>query len=202
MDMYISLYPNRLITKNNLHACISLFPFQVLPGLGKSEFFYSWTVAVYSIGEVTFALVYACLFHVVPYTYIFLSLIMSYILGSLFYAVASSGWMILIARFLVGGCCVVGESAFYVYIADREPEYEKAYAAQNDVHDADKDRKGQKLKERMYAYRVLLIGTANLIGTGTLLQYISLILLFSLCGILTNLLILYAVAVCQVIYNL
>jgi len=110
--------------------------------------------------------------------------------------------MILIARFLVGGSSVVGESAFYVYIADRELEYEKAYAAQNDVHDADKDRKGQKLKERMYAYRVLLIGTANLIGTGTLLQYISLILLFSLCGILTNLLILYTVVVCQVIYNL
>ena len=146
--------------------------FQV-PGFGQSEFFYSWVVAAYSIGEVTLAVVYAYLFHVVPYTYIFLSLITSYILGSLLYAVASSGWMILIARFLVGGSSVVGESAFYVYIADRELEYEKAYfVAQDDVHDADEGRKEWKLKERMYAYRVLLVGTANLIGTGAVLQYI------------------------------
>ena len=109
----------------------------------------------------------------VPYAYIFLSLIVSYILGSLLYAVASQGWMILGARFLVGGSSVVGESAFFVYVAERELEYEKAYfAAQDDIDGADKSRKGQKLKERMYAYRVLVTGTANLIGTGTVLQYI------------------------------
>ena len=127
-------------------------------------------MAAYSIGEVTFALVYAYLFHVVPYAYIFLSLIVSYTLGSLLYAVASQGWMILGARFLMGGSSVVSESVFYVYVADRELEYEKAYfAAQDDVHDADKSRKERKLKERMYTYHALLSGTACLIGTGTVL---------------------------------
>jgi len=125
-------------------------------------------VTTYSIGEVTFALVYAYLFHVVPYTYIFLSCIMNYILGSLLYAVASSGLVILAARFLVGGSSIVLQSAFFVYVAEREVEYETAYyAAQGHMDDADGSKEQIKLKERMYAYRVLGVGTSDLIGTGT-----------------------------------
>ena len=147
--------------------CILASP-QVLPGLGQSEFFYSWVVNSYSIGEMTFALVYAYLFHVVPYTYIFLSLTVSYILGSLLYAVASYGWAILVARFLVGGSSVITQAAFYVYVADREVDYETVnYATQDHMDDTDGSNKERKLKEKMYAYRALTVGTAELIGTGT-----------------------------------
>ena len=125
-------------------------------------------MTAYSIGEVTFALVYAYLFHVVPYAYIFLSLIVSYILGSILYAVASSGWMIFVARFLVGGSCVLGESVFYVYVAEREVDYERAYyATQDRMDDVDGSKKQRKLKEKMYAYRTIGVGTAFLIGSGT-----------------------------------
>ena len=142
-------------------------PFQVPPGLGQSEFFYSWVVTAYSIGEVTFALVYAYLFHVVPYAYIFLSLIVSYVLGSLIYAVTSSGLTILAGRFLVGGSAIALQSAFFVYVAEREVDYETAYyAAQDRMDDADGSKEHRKLKERMYAYRVIGIGTADMIGTG------------------------------------
>ena len=141
---------------------------QVLPGLGQSEFFYSWVVNAHSFGEVIFSLVYASLFHVVPYIYIFLSLIMSYMLGSLLYAVASQGWMILVSRFLDGGSSVIAQVAFYVYVAGREVDYETAYYATQDcMDDAVRSNKQRKLKEKMYAYRALAIGTAELIGTGT-----------------------------------
>ena len=153
----------------HLIACVAPLTFlQIFPGLGQSEFFYSGVVTAYSIGEVTFALVYAYLFHVVPYTYIYLSLLMSYILGSVLYAVASHGWMILVARFLVGGCSVINQSTFYVYVAEREVDYEAAYyAAQGEMVDADRNKKGRMLKEKMYAYRILGIGAVGLIGTGT-----------------------------------
>ena len=125
-------------------------------------------MTAYSIGRVTFSLVFAYLFHAVPYTYIYLSLITSYILGSLLYAVASHGWMILVSRFLFGGSSVISQAAFFVYIAEREVDYERAYhAAQDHKDDADGSRKQRKLKERMYAYRVLCIGVSDLLGTGT-----------------------------------
>ena len=143
--------------------------FQVPPGIDQSEFFYSWVVTAYGIGEVTFSLVYAGLYNVVPYTYIFLTLVVSYILGYLLYAVASSGWVILVARFLIGGISVLGESAFFVYIAEREVDYEAAYyATRGRVDDVDRSKKQRSLKEKMYAYRAIGAGTAFLIGTGTL----------------------------------
>ena len=115
-----------------------------------------------------FSLIYAYLFHVVPYAYIFLSLIMSYILGSILYAVASHGWMILVARFLDGGSSVIAQVAFYVYVAEREVDYETAYyATQDHMDNAYKNKKQRKLKEKMYAYRSLAVGIAELIGTGT-----------------------------------
>ena len=124
-------------------------------------------MTTYSIGRVTFSLVYAYLFHVVPYTYIFLSLIVDYILGSILYAVVSHGWMILVARFLVGGSSVITQVAFFVYIAEREVDYETAYyATQDHMDDAGGSKKQRNLKERMYAYRVLCIGVSDLIGTG------------------------------------
>jgi len=142
---------------------------QVTPGLGGSEFFYSWVVTAYSIGEVTFGFVYAYLFNAVPYTYIFLSLIMSYILGSLLYAVASRGWMIWVARFLVGGGCHTTQAAYFVYVAEREMDYETAYySLQDHKDDAGKNRKGRMLKEKMYAYCFLVIGASSLLGTGNL----------------------------------
>jgi len=140
---------------------------QISPGLGQSEFFYSGVVTGYSIGEVTFALVYAYLFHVVPFTYIYLSLMMSYILGSLLYAVPSSGWMILVSRFLVGGSSVINQAVFFVYVAEREVDYETAYySAQDHKDDAGRSMKRRMLKEKMYAYRILGIGAVDLIGTG------------------------------------
>ena len=94
---------------------------------------------------------------------------MNYILGSLLYAVASSRLVILAARFLVGGSSIVLQSAFFVYVAEREVEYETAYYAAQGHMDADADGSKEqiKLKERMYAYRVLGVGTSDLIGTGT-----------------------------------
>jgi len=147
-----------------------LTSFQVPPGIGQSEFFYSWVVTAYGIGEVTFALVYSGLYNVVPYTCIFLTLIVSYILGYLLYAVASCGWVILVARFLIGVISVLGESAFFVYVAEREVDYETAYnATRGRMDDVDGRKKQRSLKEKMYVYRAIGAGTAYLIGTGTLL---------------------------------
>ena len=160
----LSVYPD-------VNLAVYMTSLQVPPGLGQSEFFYSWVVTAFSIGEVTFALVYTGLYNVVPYTYVFLSLIVSYILGYLLYAVASSGWEILVARFLIGGLSVLGESAFYVYVAEREVDYEIAYyATRGRMDDVDGSKKPKSLKEKMYAYRTVGTGTAFLIGTGTLVS--------------------------------
>jgi len=59
-------------------------------------------------------------------------------------------------RFLIGGLSVLVESALYVYVADRELDYETAYyATRGRMDDVDGSKKQRSLKEKMYAYRYL-----------------------------------------------
>ena len=71
----------------------------------------------------------------------------------------------------MGGSCVINQAVFFVYVAEREVDYETAYySAQDHKDDAGRSMKRRMLKEKMYAYRILGIGAVDLIGTGIVIH--------------------------------
>ena len=64
--------------------------------------FYSWTVSVYNLGQLTGAFLTFILTYTVPYKYSILLFTSLLVVSSLLYATATSGWMVLAARLLAG----------------------------------------------------------------------------------------------------
>lgn len=94
------------------------------PGLGQSEFFYSWAATIFSFGETTGALVAGGFTRCVPYRLSFLMDLSLCVVGYLLYFLTNEHrvWMILVARFIigfhVGGTIVL----VYAYIGETAPE--------------------------------------------------------------------------------
>ena len=72
------------------------------PGLEQSETFYSLTYVVMFSTYTISAVVTGLLFNHVPTWYLFMFSTLSHILGYLLYALATNGWMLMLARGLAG----------------------------------------------------------------------------------------------------
>ena len=143
--------------------CVSL---QILPGLGKSEFFYSWMITVYSIGEVILAPVAGYSAKWIPYWYLLLVGIISHTFGYLLYSVATNGWVMLLARFLAGAYSGIIETVGYAYISEKEADYLTSYAKKKSVYHVNKRIKAPKVKEKTYAFLTVTITVSYLAGPG------------------------------------
>ena len=143
------------------------FNLQIQHGLGKSEFFYSWTITTYSIGEVVFAPIagYATVW--IPYWYILMAGVLSHTFGYLLYSLSTSGWMILLSRLLTGAFAGVIETLAYSYISERESDYEAAHAKVSEANNV--KVKPMRIKEYMYAFLTVSITLSYLIGPGNLI---------------------------------
>ena len=75
---------------------------KVEPGLEQSEAFYSLTYVALFVGHVIAAVATGLLFNHIPTWYLFLVSTLCHILGYLLYALATSGWMMILARGLAG----------------------------------------------------------------------------------------------------
>ncbi len=142
-------------------------PLQFQPGLGKSEFFYSWTITVYSIGEVVFAPIagYATVW--IPYWCILMIGVLAHTLGYLIYSFSTSGGMILLSRLLTGAYGGIIETIAYSYISERELNYEDAYnGVYKDTVSKEIKSKPLKIKERTYAVLTVVITLSYIIGPG------------------------------------
>ena len=72
------------------------------PGLEQSESFYSLTYVALFVGHVMAAVTTGLLFNLIPTWYLFLVSTLSHTLGYLLYALATNGWMMILARVLAG----------------------------------------------------------------------------------------------------
>ena len=72
------------------------------PGLEESETFYTLTYTVLFFGHATGSIISGILFNCIPTWYLFLFSTISCILGYLIYALATTSWMMLVARGLAG----------------------------------------------------------------------------------------------------
>ncbi len=92
-------------------------------GLGESEAFYSWLIAIFNFGSVFGAIVSGFLVHCFPYWYLFAISLVTHITGFTLYAVSYERWLILISKFLSGYFLGAQWSLSIGYTAKSAEEY-------------------------------------------------------------------------------
>lgn len=97
----------------------------IWPGLGQSEFTYSWVVTIYSIGELIGAIVGGLLSSVLTYRFNIFLVNIILLIGGVLYALASQTWMIITARLLMGIHCGLGLVLLTSYIGVTTDQIEK-----------------------------------------------------------------------------
>ena len=87
------------------------------PGLEQSEAFYSQTFVTLFMGHTTAAVAVGLLFNLIPTWYLFLVSTLCHTLGYLLYALATNGWMMILARGLAGAQLGSSISIVFSYFA-------------------------------------------------------------------------------------
>ncbi len=125
--MYCTLGPLTVSIYHHITIIIaSVCPFiylQTAFGMGESESFYSWLIAVFNFGSVFGAIVSGFLVHCVPYWHLFAISLVTHITGFTLYAVTYKGWLILISKFLSGYFIGAQWSLSIGYTAKSAEEY-------------------------------------------------------------------------------
>ena len=99
---------NVLVTSENFFQ-------KVEPGLEQSEEFYSMTYVALFVGHTAAAVAIGLLFNLIPTWYLFLVSTLCHTLGYLLYALASKGWMMLLARWLAGMQLGAADTLVFAY---------------------------------------------------------------------------------------
>ena len=70
--------------------------------MGESESFYSWVITIFNVGAIIGSLMGGLLLKWVPYWHLVLSSLGLHTLGYILYAVATSGWLVMLSKLLSG----------------------------------------------------------------------------------------------------
>ena len=103
----------------------------IKPGLGESEEIYAWAVTMYSIGELIGALLAGSIKRVLPYRLCFLLGTLLCPLGYAVYSSAVAGWMVVLARLIIGMNCGLILSLITTYIGETTMELYKSKSNNN-----------------------------------------------------------------------
>lgn len=93
------------------------------PGLGKSESFYSWMIALFNIGAFIGAITCGCLVKYVPFWYLFMFSTSLHIAGYVLYAVTYNGWLMMVSKLLAGYFIGAETTLALAYFAKSSQEY-------------------------------------------------------------------------------
>ena len=94
----------------------------MVPALGESEAVYAWAVTMYSFGELFGAVLAGPVNRVLPYRLCFLFGALLCPLGYIVYSSAQAGWMVLLARFVIGLNCGFILTFITAYIGETTTE--------------------------------------------------------------------------------
>ena len=130
--------------------------------MGKSENFYAWTVCVYSFGELVGSLGAGQLTKYIPYRYTIIFSVAMLVVGSLFYALATQGWMLIVARILYGANCGSDYVLITVYLAETSAEV----TARRQKNGVKVNEKGKTLKDKLYLWWSFLVNATYPTGLG------------------------------------
>ena len=147
------------------------------PGLGLSEVFYSWTVSAYSIGEIFGAPVAGYMTKYIPYRYTIMLTALTLAVGLLLYALTIQGWMIIVARLLIGIHTGFDLVLVTTYLGETAIEV----TAKREAVGGKRDHSGATLKDKLFIWYSFVTNGSYLSALG---EYISLSKIVTLCCVL------------------
>ena len=121
---------------------------------------------MFAIGEIAFAFAIGCSIKFIPYWYLVVLTITINIIGYLIYLLTTVGWMILLARLLIGGFSGMTDTIVLAYFSEREQEYKQLQDSHNELGSSDLKICRDGVKEMLFALCQLAITVAFLFGTG------------------------------------
>ena len=141
---------------------------QIEAGLGLSERFYHVAISALSIGQLLGAMMASIVSDRIPLWYSTMATLLCHIVGFVVYAMATSGWMIIVARLLSGmfiGIQVVLSLAYFgvsylCYLEVLEPEERTK-----------EEGKTTRVKDVLFALFAVSENVGNLIGPGLSMIY-------------------------------
>ena len=134
---------------------------QIEPGLGLSEFFYSWSITAISIGQFTGALLAGVLVKVLSYWPVTFGALLAHTIGYLLYAFATEGWMMMFARLLSGAYVGAEFTLAPAYFSESHDEYLTALKELGE-----KEAKKFKAKDILNAAHSIVMAIGTALGTG------------------------------------
>ena len=136
---------------------------QIEPGLGESESLFSLAITCGFIGAFIGSLAAGFLARLIPYWHLNLSSLVSLTVGWSIYAVAVRGWMLLLARFLIGVFIGMHFVLTYAYFGESFEDY---VAAQKEL-----DNYGERqaaMKDILFALHGIALYIGYIIAFGEL----------------------------------
>ena len=160
---YARIY-NYLITRHPVIYCYRLLTvnfLQVEPGLGESEAFYSWVITVFNVGAILGSLSGGLLLKWVPYWHLLLGSLVFHTLGYILYAVASTGWLIMLSKLLSGIFIGAEMTLALAYFGESNSSYKTA------IKELGKeDGKATRVKHQLFALHSVGINIGYVFGPG------------------------------------
>ena len=136
------------------------------PGLEQTETLYSLTYVVLFVSHAIAAVATGLLFNHIPTWYLFLVSTLCHTLGYLLYALATSGWMMILARALAGLHLGAIDSLVFAYYAVSFEKYKE------NLKTLGKFEKKKETKMKGYLFSTSAIGYAvgNIIAVGIIME--------------------------------
>ena len=133
---------------------------QISPGLGQSELFYSWVIAIFNIGALFGAVGTGFLIKYIPYWHLILAILASHTVGYVLYAISYEGWVIMVSKFL-SGIFIGGEMTLALsYFAESSTEYRMIWKQMGEKCEAG------MVRRKLFAWHNIGVGIGYILGPG------------------------------------
>ena len=137
------------------------------PGMGLSESYYSWAVSMYSIGELIGAPLAGYMTKYIPYRFTLLLSALLLAIGCFFYAMTLHGWMILVARLLIGLHTGIGVVVVTAYLGETGTEV----TAKREAAGGKRDHSGTTLKDKLFLWYSFVLNVTYPLSMGKLVHF-------------------------------
>lgn len=139
---------------------------QISPGLGESELFYSWVIALFNIGALFGAVGTGFLIKYIPYWHLILLTLILHTVGYVLYAISYEGWVIMLSKFL-SGIFIGGEMTLALsYFAESSAEYKNIWQQMGEKRDE------SIIRRKLFAWHNIGVGIGYILGPGMLYSMI------------------------------
>lgn len=143
------------------HTRLLFAPVQLEPGLGESEAFYSWVITVFNVGAIVGALSGGLLLKFLPYWHMLLASLFLHTLGYVLYAVATTGWLVMLSKLLSGVFIGAEMTLALAYFGESNVNYREAI-----IELGKEEKKAIRVKHLLFALHSVGVNIGYIFGPG------------------------------------